>query len=236
MECFHLRIRNLPSHKKPEIELLSICFNTANIYHSATCKNSGFRLFLLKSLTENNCSPESWISTEPHILSTTCFTGLLFFSCFYLGKYYFHPPPHLPSPPSGGSCFKGNLQSRHGDSFVCTPMPAWLMPWPWLWEWRLGSQPAGAASAAFSFLEPGRYHTKKTLSSLRKVATLCGKIKLLHDIPFKFTMAHTGSSIQYFLPAICNQGSQTACFVSGFWVRFGMKGRLISFYYYFFFL
>lgn len=107
------------------------------------------------------------------------------------------------------------------------------MPWPWLWEWRLGSQPAGTASAAFSFLEPGTHHTKKTLSSLWKVATLCGKIKLLDDIPFKFTMAHIGNSIQYFLPATCNQGSQTACFVSGFWVWLGMKGRFIFFYYYY---
>lgn len=88
-----------------------------------------------------------------------------------------------------------------------------------------------------SIFLPGAWHTphqKDTLLSSpllcspRKVATLCGKIKLLDNVPFKFTMAHSGNSIQYFLPATCNQGSQTACFVSGFWVWVGMKGRFIS--------
>lgn len=122
-----------------------------------SCWNSSLRLTVPQSLL---------ISTELHISSTTCFTGH-FFQHFLLGQtFFFLPPPPFPSPASCRSCSKGSLQSRHWDCFVSTSMPALLMPLPWLWKRSLGSQPAGAASAAFSFLEPGIHHTKKTLSSI----------------------------------------------------------------------
>lgn len=99
---------------------------------------------------------------------------------FLLGQTLFSS---ISSPLSHRSCSKGRLQSRCWDCFVSAFMPTLLMPLPWLWKWSMGTQPAGTTSAAFSFLELGMYHTKKTLSSMG-CATLCGKKQISWQCPF----------------------------------------------------
>lgn len=234
MKCFRLRIRNLPSHKKPERELLSKYVSTLPTFTilllvkikdlDFSCWNLSLRLTAPQSLG----FPQNPTFCQQNV---PCFSGLFFFNSFYLGKYFFRPPPCLPSPPSRGAAPKGACsQDSETLLFALLCQPCWCHGLGFGNGGRDRSQLAPPQqhfpSWSLAYTTPKRH--SPLLCSPRKVATLCGKIKLLDNVPFTFTMAHSGNSIQYFLPATCNRGSQTACFVSGFWVWVEMKGRFIS--------
>lgn len=129
MKCFHLRIKNLPSHKKPEIELLSKYVSTLPTFTilllvkikdlDFSCWNLSLRLTAPQSLG----FPQNPTFCQQNV---PCFSGLFFFNSFYLGKYFFRPPPCLPSPPSRGAAPKGACSQDSETLLFALPcQPCW---------------------------------------------------------------------------------------------------------------